>query len=138
MPERYEQAWDIPWSPEIGGVLVRCGSGRSVWWWVLCPSAATLYIGAVEGGKDACSNGPECGYPEIHEAAVEVWKAVRDPEPSASGPADAPSEADKVYADAHADDMARAQAALDSANAREAETQRRREAELGGRGEGVG
>ncbi len=76
MAERHEQAWVIPWTPEIEGVLVRCSSGPSVWWWVLCPAAATLHIDTVDGGEGSCSEG--CDFPEVHEAAAVLWEEVRD------------------------------------------------------------
>ena len=78
MAERYERAWPIPGEWEGEAVLVQMGQGTDGYWWVLCPATATLHTDDVEGGEDACSYGAECDFPEIHEAAVEVWKAVRD------------------------------------------------------------
>ncbi len=77
MSERYERAWIIPafQSEETESVLVACGSERHRYWWVLCPAGATVYIGTVEGGEGSCSE--DCDFPEIHDAAAELWEEVR-------------------------------------------------------------
>jgi hypothetical protein len=74
------ESWRIP--AESGtdyGVLVKCGTQHHPYWWLLCPSAATLYLDH-DGEFDLrdCCNGWECDFlDDVHAKAHLFVKSHR-------------------------------------------------------------
>lgn len=78
MAERYQAAWRVPSTTDAEeyGVLVRAGTERHPYWWLLCPAGATLYLEAIETGPGACSLGADCDWEDVHAAAARLAAEV--------------------------------------------------------------
>lgn len=73
---KYKNAYRI--SPEEGddyGVMIRYEIDGAEQWWLLCPTAASLYPGD-EPDFEVCSS-PSCKFDEIHQGANEVFGQLR-------------------------------------------------------------
>lgn len=77
-PGRHEQSWRIPstYSDEYG-VLVQCGPPDDPYWWLLCPTTATLYPSNAEAGEHLSDcRDPECVWDDVHDRAAQVHHLV--------------------------------------------------------------
>jgi len=72
---KYKSAYRIsPEESEDYGVLIRYGTDDAPQWWLLCPSATSIYPGD-QPDFEVCS-APLCKYDEIHQGANEILRLL--------------------------------------------------------------